>query len=159
MFLYQDKQQNWLVVAVIYTWLLRNSELAGPWCLLFAVCVSTHYNWPWHWPSVSLKEFSVVSFNKKDTTFNHLIRKHTEATVWKSLSYKYKVLFEKHCHVCGARGSVIGWYSILQAGRSQDLFQMRSLDFFSLPNSSSHTMALGSTQFLTEMSTRDLPGG
>jgi hypothetical protein len=30
---------------------------------------------------------------------------------------------------------------------------------FNLPNPSSHTMALGSTQPLTEMSTRNLPGG
>jgi hypothetical protein len=33
------------------------------------------------------------------------------------------------------------------------------VDFFNLPNTSSRTMALGSTQPLTEMSTRDLPGG
>jgi hypothetical protein len=33
------------------------------------------------------------------------------------------------------------------------------VDFFNLPNPSSHTMALGSTQPLTEMSTRNLPGG
>jgi hypothetical protein len=31
--------------------------------------------------------------------------------------------------------------------------------FFNLHNSSSHTMALGSTQLVTEMSTRNLPGG
>jgi hypothetical protein len=31
--------------------------------------------------------------------------------------------------------------------------------FFNLPNPSSRTMALGSTQPLTEMSTRNLPGG
>jgi hypothetical protein len=31
--------------------------------------------------------------------------------------------------------------------------------FFNLPNPSSHTMVLGSTQPLTEMSTRNLPGG
>jgi hypothetical protein len=31
--------------------------------------------------------------------------------------------------------------------------------FFSLPNPSSRVMALGSTQSLTEMSTRNLPGG
>jgi hypothetical protein len=35
---------------------------------------------------------------------------------------------------------------------------MRSLDFFNLLNPSSRTMALGSTQPLTEMSTRNLPG-
>jgi hypothetical protein len=33
------------------------------------------------------------------------------------------------------------------------------VDFFNLHNPSSNTMALGSTQPLTEMSTRDLPGG
>jgi hypothetical protein len=33
------------------------------------------------------------------------------------------------------------------------------MDFFNLPNHSSRTMALGSTKPLTEMSTRNLPGG
>jgi hypothetical protein len=33
------------------------------------------------------------------------------------------------------------------------------VDFFNLPNPSSHTMAMGSTQPLTEMSIRNLPGG
>jgi hypothetical protein len=33
------------------------------------------------------------------------------------------------------------------------------LDFFNLTNPSSHTMALGLTQPLAEMSTRNLPGG
>jgi hypothetical protein len=33
------------------------------------------------------------------------------------------------------------------------------VDFFNLPNSSSRTMALGSTQPLTEMSTRNLSVG
>jgi hypothetical protein len=33
------------------------------------------------------------------------------------------------------------------------------VDFFNLPNRSSHTMALGSKQPLTEMSTRNLPEG
>jgi hypothetical protein len=47
----------------------------------------------------------------------------------------------------------------LQAGRPRVRVPMRSLDFFShFPNPSSRTMALGSTQPLTEMSTRDLPG-
>jgi hypothetical protein len=47
---------------------------------------------------------------------------------------------------------------MLQAGRSR----VRVLDevyFFSVPNPSSRTMALGSTQPLTEMSIRKLPGG
>jgi hypothetical protein len=33
------------------------------------------------------------------------------------------------------------------------------MDFFNLPNTSSRTMAPGSTQPLTEMSTRNIPGG
>jgi hypothetical protein len=33
------------------------------------------------------------------------------------------------------------------------------VDFFNLPNPSIRTMALGYTQPLTEMSTRNLPGG
>jgi hypothetical protein len=48
---------------------------------------------------------------------------------------------------------------MLQAGRSRDLSSMRSLGFFNLPNPSSCNMAPGTTQPLTEMSTRNLPGG
>jgi hypothetical protein len=47
---------------------------------------------------------------------------------------------------------------MLQAGRSRVRFPMRSLDFFSWPNPSSRTIALGPTQPLTEMSTRNVPG-
>jgi hypothetical protein len=48
---------------------------------------------------------------------------------------------------------------MLLAGRSRVRFSIRSLDFFNLPNPSSRTIVLGSTQPLTEMSTRNLPGG
>jgi hypothetical protein len=48
---------------------------------------------------------------------------------------------------------------MLQGGRSQIRFLMKSLDLFlNLPNPSSRTMALGLTQPLTEMSTGSLPG-
>jgi hypothetical protein len=33
------------------------------------------------------------------------------------------------------------------------------VDFFNLPNTSSRTMTMGSTQPLTETSTRNIPGG
>jgi hypothetical protein len=47
---------------------------------------------------------------------------------------------------------------MLQAGRS--LVRVPDeVDFFNLPNPSSRTMALGLTQPLTEMSTRNIPGG
>jgi hypothetical protein len=45
-----------------------------------------------------------------------------------------------------------------QAGRSWVRFPMRSLDLL-ITYPSSNTMALGSTQSLTEMSTRNLAGG
>jgi hypothetical protein len=48
---------------------------------------------------------------------------------------------------------------MLQAGRSRVRVPMRSLDFFNLPNPSIRTMALGLTQPVTEMGTRNLPGG
>jgi hypothetical protein len=47
---------------------------------------------------------------------------------------------------------------MLQAGRSPVQVPDK-VDFFNLPNPSSRTMALESTQPLTEMSTRNLPGG
>jgi hypothetical protein len=47
---------------------------------------------------------------------------------------------------------------MLQAGRSRDRIS-DEVDFFNLPNPSSRTMALGLTQPLTEMSTRNIPGG
>jgi hypothetical protein len=47
---------------------------------------------------------------------------------------------------------------VLQAGRSP--FRIPGeVDSLNLPNNSSRTMTLGSTQPLTEMSTRNLPGG
>jgi hypothetical protein len=46
---------------------------------------------------------------------------------------------------------------MLQAGRSP--VRVPDVDFFNLPNPSNPTMGLGSTQPLTEMSTRNLPGG
>jgi hypothetical protein len=47
---------------------------------------------------------------------------------------------------------------MLQAGRSRVRVLMRWI-FFNLPNSSGRTMALGSTQPVTEIITRNLPGG
>jgi hypothetical protein len=47
---------------------------------------------------------------------------------------------------------------MLQAGRSP-VRVPDEVDVFNLLNPSSGTMALGSTQLLTEMSTRNLPGG
>jgi hypothetical protein len=62
-----------------------------------------------------------------------------------------------YCNL-GARGSVVGWGTMIQAGRSWVRFPMRSLDFSIDLILSSRTTAVGSTQPLTEMSTRNLPG-
>jgi hypothetical protein len=47
---------------------------------------------------------------------------------------------------------------MLQAGRSP-VQVPDEVNFFNLPNPCSRTMALGSTQPLTKMSTRNLPAG
>jgi hypothetical protein len=60
-----------------------------------------------------------------------------------------------YCLSKGARGSVVGWGTMLQDGRSWDRVPMRWI-FSNLPNPSGRTMALGSTQPLTQMSTRNL---
>jgi hypothetical protein len=52
---------------------------------------------------------------------------------------------------------LVGWGTMLQAGRWRVRVSMRWI--FELPNPSSSTMSLRSTQPLTEMSTRNLPGG
>jgi hypothetical protein len=58
----------------------------------------------------------------------------------------------------GVRGSVVGWGTTLQAGTSR--YQIpNEVDFFNWPNPSSRTMALGSTQPVTEMYTRNILGG
>jgi hypothetical protein len=73
--------------------------------------------------------------------------------------YLYRRLISARIHIyTGARGSVVVSGSMLLSGRSQVRFPMRSLNFFNLSNPCSRTMALGSTQPLTEMSTRNLPG-
>jgi hypothetical protein len=58
----------------------------------------------------------------------------------------------------GARGSVVGRGTMLQAGTSP-VRVPDEMDIFNLPNSSNRTMALRSTQPLTEMNTRNLFGG
>jgi hypothetical protein len=62
-------------------------------------------------------------------------------------------------YYCGACGGVFGWGTMLQAGKSRVRIPMRWNFFFNLPNPSNRTMVLVSTQPLTNMSTRNLPGG
>jgi hypothetical protein len=59
----------------------------------------------------------------------------------------------------GPRSSVIRRGTMLQAGRSRDSIPDEVTGFFNWPNPSSRTMALESTQSLTEINTRNLSGG
>jgi hypothetical protein len=58
----------------------------------------------------------------------------------------------------GGRDSVVDWDIMLQARRSPVRVRDK-VDCLNLPNPFRLTMALGSTQPLTKMSTRNLPGG
>jgi hypothetical protein len=56
--------------------------------------------------------------------------------------------------VVESRGGAFGWGNALQAGRSRGSIPDGVIGFFHWHNLSGRTMALGSTQPLTEMSTR-----
>jgi hypothetical protein len=58
-----------------------------------------------------------------------------------------------------ARGSVVGSDTILQAGRSAGSIPNKLIEIISSPNPSSRIMDLWSTQPLTEMNARNIPGG
>jgi hypothetical protein len=68
----------------------------------------------------------------------------------------FKTLFIKNVYSCW--GHAFGWGNMLHSGRSRVRFPNKSLDSFNLSRNSSRIMALGFTQPLTEMSTRNLPG-
>jgi len=58
-----------------------------------------------------------------------------------------------------ARGGTVGWGTALQAGMSRVPFPMGVVGYFHWHNPSGRTMTLGSTQPLTEMSTRNISWG
>jgi hypothetical protein len=78
--------------------------------------------------------------------------------IWSKINIFYWPLLLFFSILQETRGSVVGWGTMLQAGRWRDRIPMRSLDFLNLANPSNRTMALGSTQPLREMSTRNICG-
>jgi hypothetical protein len=65
--------------------------------------------------------------------------------------HAYRILDRKQ-EGKGEHGSIDGWGAMLLVGRSRVGVPIKSLNFLNLPNHSSHTMALGFTQPLPEMS-------
>jgi hypothetical protein len=53
---------------------------------------------------------------------------------------------------------LINWFTLYSTSRKVAGWIPDAIGFFNWPNPSSRTMVLGSTQPLTEMSTRNLPG-
>jgi hypothetical protein len=99
-------------------------------------------------------------WKKKNKTYQTLTPKIRVITLTdKSLfSYQRSILYVQR-HRRRAPGSVVGWGTILQVGRSQVRFPRRSLDFsidLILPTV---LWPLWSTQPVTEMSIRNLLGG
>jgi hypothetical protein len=82
--------------------------------------------------------------------------KVSRGTYYYNLLYLLFIRYSFMHYLAGSRGSVVGWGTVTSrtvTGSSLDEVNV----FFNWPNPSSRTMALGSTQPLTEMSTRNLP--
>jgi len=71
----------------------------------------------------------------------------------------YAYFVDTLMHLDHSRGGAVGWGTALLTGRSRVRFPILSLDFFIDINPSGPTMALGLTQPLTEMSTRNISWG
>jgi hypothetical protein len=69
------------------------------------------------------------------------------------------LLFHNFLIKSGARGSVIMWGTMLTSWKEPSSSPDEVIGFFNWRSPSSRTMALGSTQPLKEISTRNLPGG
>jgi hypothetical protein len=112
----------------------------------------------WHF---SVKWSSIKLTNLYETRNNvHLKTEKTCVYLYALKTYKNIYRMNSLRFYREARGSVVVWGIILQAGRSRVRFAMRWIFFFfNLPNHSGCAMNLGSTQPLTEMSTKNLPGG
>jgi hypothetical protein len=95
------------------------------------------------------------SVSRRNTAVNESCRLTHVSNIVAGTRY---ILFGLYLTGCGARGSVVGWGSMLQGGRSPVRIP-DEVDIFNLPNPCSRTMARGSTQPLTKMSIRNLPGG
>ena len=90
--------------------------------------------------------------------FHHFIDSFEITHSGFSNSWLFVVTFHFLVSIIAVRGGAVRWGTALQAGRSWVRFPMVSLEFF-IDSLSGRTMALGSTQPLTEMSTRTISWG
>jgi hypothetical protein len=84
--------------------------------------------------------------------------KRAKSTLQKHNHPQHRIL-TKHVNPCWVGGSVVGWYIMLEAGRSRVRFLMTSLEFsinLILPAALCPWIRIHP---LTEMTTRNLPGG
>jgi hypothetical protein len=72
---------------------------------------------------------------------------------------EYVTLIVNSDEAAGARGNVDGWGTNATSRKAAGSIPGVGVEFFNWPNPSSRIMSLGSAQLLTEMSTRNLPGG
>ena len=105
---------------------------------------------------ITLLHVSTLSGHPQTACNQYLakLHKYFKCRCWQ---YSLQLRCFTQVYLCnlGARGGAVVWYTALQAGRSRVRFPVVSLEFF-WHNPSGRTMALGLTQPLTEMSTRNI---
>ena len=73
--------------------------------------------------------------------------------------YAYIIIFSTYIFVFGARGGAVGWRTAATSQKVAGSIPEGLIGIFHLHNPSDRTMALGSTQPLTEMSTSNISRG
>jgi hypothetical protein len=132
------KSSLWVRVSVMtFAWNLRGGRLCTVVPKVMSFCI--------HYCSKLLLHSMSLWYSAVLTSYLNML-----------LSCRDKVLFEISSSQA-ARSSVVGWGIMLQARRLRVRIPDEVIRFFNLPNPFSRTMTLGSTQTLTEISTRNLP--
>ena len=83
----------------------------------------------------------------------------TGRPVYKKMSSISNVQLGTYILQLGARGNAVGWGTALQAGKVAGSIPDGVIGIFYWQNPSGRTMALGCTQRLTEISTRNISWG
>jgi hypothetical protein len=138
----------------------------------FGLDTSRIWIWPrppsrtrWYWAEDIDIRISVISFASSAQHNLYSTRRKNPTSLLKKYLHRGYIT-QSPCLICVsfhtvydvAYGRAISWATMLQAGRSRGRFPY-VIGFFNLPNPSSRSMAPGSTRSLTEMSTRNIPGG